>query len=63
VDYHDLADPSERERFPEIVRAIEVDKLILPLVTIDGEMKLEGRADYWPITSLIDEKLAKKQPE
>lgn len=57
VEYHDLVNDEERDSFPELVRIVEEKKASLPAVTIDGELKLIGRADFWPIANLIDERL------
>lgn len=52
-----MAQDEEREKFPDLARTIEEKKASLPVVTIDGELKLVGRADFWPIANLIDEQL------
>lgn len=57
MEYHDLAEDEERGKFQDLAKILEERKASLPVVTIDGQLKLVGRADFWPIANLIDEQI------
>ena len=56
VEYYDLADDLSRGKFPEIARIIEEQDLPVPLVAIDGVLKMAGGIDFWAIAELIEAK-------
>ncbi len=56
VEYYDLANDSNRAKFPEIVKTIEEDDLPVPLVAIDGVPRMAGGVDFWTIAEFIEAK-------
>lgn len=56
VDYFDLANSAVRERFPEVARMIDAKEVPVPVVAIDGEVKMAGAVDFWHIADIIDAK-------
>lgn len=49
-----LAVPEVRLQYANVVKAIEKDTLPLPLVAINGEVKMAGGVDYYSIVSAIE---------
>ncbi len=56
LEYHDLAVDSEREKFPEVVKVIETSNVPVPVVAIDGVLRMAGLVDFWSIVDLIEAK-------
>jgi disulfide oxidoreductase YuzD len=56
-----LAVPEARHRYANVVASIEKDNLPLPLVAINGEVKMAGGVDYLAIVSAIESHLADKE--
>jgi hypothetical protein len=63
VDYHDLALAEEREKYPQVLRAVEERNLRLPIVTIDGQIELERATSYWAIAGFVDRRLGRSKPK
>lgn len=49
--FYNLADPGVREQFPEILHKVENEGLYLPLLVINGEVKISG---YFDLRMLLD---------
>jgi disulfide oxidoreductase YuzD len=58
VEYFDLADPENQERFAEAVALAEDRDLLYPLVAINGRLRVAGSAHYYRILPLVEEILA-----
>lgn len=54
VEYLNLAQPAVRRRNPEIIARIEEQGLLLPLVAINGRLKLSGNMEYRAIVEAIE---------
>lgn len=57
VEYHDLADPEEREKAGDVIDAATKNRVPYPLVAINGEFRIAGGVDFWRISSIVDEML------
>jgi len=51
LNFYNLADPEVREKFPEILHKVEKEGLYLPLLMIEGEVKISG---YFDLRMLLD---------
>jgi disulfide oxidoreductase YuzD len=58
VSYVDLSDPTNQERFAELVGVVDERDLGYPLVAVNGEIRLVGSAHYYHILPLVEEALA-----
>jgi hypothetical protein len=54
TEFINLAVPEARQKYANVVAAIEKDNLPLPLVAIDGMVKMAGGVDYYSIVSAIE---------
>ncbi len=54
TEFLNLAVPDVRQQYANVVSAIEKDNLPLPLVAINGEVKMAGGVDYYSIVSAIE---------
>jgi hypothetical protein len=54
TEFINLAVPEARQKYANVVAAIEKDNLPLPLVAIDGTVKMAGGVDYYSIVSAIE---------
>ena len=54
TEFLNLAIPDVRQQYANVVRTIEKDTLPLPLVAINGEVKMAGGVDYYSIVSAIE---------
>lgn len=45
-----------------MIEAVEKHKLSLPLVAINGEVKMAGGVDYYAISSAVEKILAAQEP-
>ena len=55
VEYFDLADPENQERFAEVVALAEDRDLLYPLVAMNGRLRMAGSAHYYQILPLVEE--------
>ncbi len=53
LDYLDLAEPSISNSHPEIVERIKADNLSLPLLLINGKLRISGYFDIHLLQSVI----------
>ena len=51
-----------RQQYANVVTAIAKDNLPLPLVAINGEVKMAGGVDYYAILSAIESLIAASGP-
>lgn len=58
VEYVELADPDNRERYSELMALIAERDMALPLVTVNGQIQLAGSAHYYHVLPLVEEILA-----
>ena len=58
VNYVDLSDPANQERFAELMGLVEERDLGFPLVTVNGQIRLVGSAHYYHILPMIEEAMA-----
>jgi hypothetical protein len=54
TEFLNLAVPEVRRQYATVVHAIERDSLPLPLVAINGEVKMAGGVDYYAIVSAVE---------
>ena len=54
TEFLNLAVPEVRQQYANVVKAIAKDNLPLPLVAINGEVKMAGGVDYYSIVSAIE---------
>ncbi len=53
LDYLDLAQPSVANSHPEIVERIKADNMSLPLLLINGKLRISGHFDIYLLQSVI----------
>ena len=53
LDYLDLAEPSIANSHPEIVARIRADSMSLPLLLINGKLRISGHFDIHLLQSVI----------
>lgn len=58
TEFLNLAVPDVRQQYANVVSAVEKDNLPLPLVAINGEVKMAGGVDYYSIVSAIESLIA-----
>ncbi|RPJ37906.1 MAG: hypothetical protein EHM35_05740 [Planctomycetaceae bacterium] len=58
VNYVDLSDPDNQERFGELMGLVEERNLGFPLVTVNGQIRLVGTAHYYHILPMVEEAMA-----
>lgn len=56
-----LAETANREKYENVLEAIDRHRLPLPLVAVNGEVKMAGGVDYYAISAAV-EKLLVPQP-
>ena len=54
TEFLDLSLAENRQQYATVLEAIEQHNLPLPLVAIDGEVKMAGGVDYYAIVAAID---------
>lgn len=54
VHYNDLARPSVRQKYPEMVEKLRAGGLILPAVFLDEEAVSQGYVDYFSISKAVE---------
>jgi hypothetical protein len=54
TEFLNLANPDVSREYAKVVTAIAKDNLPLPLVAINGEVKMAGGVDYYSIVSAIE---------
>jgi hypothetical protein len=54
TEYLDLSVPENRQAYGQVVEAVDKFKLPLPLVAINGEVRLAGGVDYYAISQHLD---------
>ena len=54
MEYHDFASPTVRERHADTLESVKKRKSALPVVTIDGEIKMEGYVSFWDIVEALE---------
>jgi disulfide oxidoreductase YuzD len=55
VEYVDMHEPENRQRFPDLSSGIDERHLPFPLVAINGTVRLAGTAHYVQILPLVEE--------
>jgi disulfide oxidoreductase YuzD len=55
VEYVDMHEPANKQRFPDLSAAIEEQHLPFPLVAINGTVRLAGTAHYMQLFPLVEE--------
>ncbi len=58
TEFFNLAVPDIRQKYANVVSAIEKDHLPLPLVAINGDVRMAGGVDYYAIVSAIEALIA-----
>ncbi len=46
LEYFDLSDPEALCQHPEVVKRVEAEKLALPLLVLNGKVRLSGYFDF-----------------
>lgn len=54
VDLVDLADPTARDRNPDLVKLVEAMSIALPAVVIDGVVRLSGNLEFRAIAEAVE---------
>lgn len=54
VDFHNLAEPSAQAQFPQLLKQIEKERLYLPLLLIDGEVRINGHFDLRMLLDMVE---------
>jgi disulfide oxidoreductase YuzD len=57
LEYLDLAEPSTSRSYPEIVERIRTEHLALPLLLINGNLRISGYFDIYLLQSAIQVEL------
>ncbi len=57
VEYVDLADAEMQDRFSDLIAVAKDQSLPYPLVTINGQLRLAGSAQYYQVLPLVEEYL------
>jgi disulfide oxidoreductase YuzD len=58
VEYVDLTDAENQEKYAGVLELVEEQGLAYPLVAVDGRLRMAGSAHYYRILPLIEEVLA-----
>ena len=62
TDFVNLATPENREQYSSVVEAVKEHNLPLPIVAVNGEVKVAGGIDYYAISRAVDAVLGTAQP-
>lgn len=62
TEFVNLATAENRKQYAAVLDSVEKNKLRLPLVAIDGEVKMAGGVDYYAIASAVEKALAAPVP-
>lgn len=57
MEYYELSDPSLREKFADVVKAVEEHGLAYPLTAINGVFRFAGGVSYYAISRAVRETL------
>lgn len=57
IEYVDLTEPKNRERFSDLLAVAEDRNLPYPLVAVNGLLRSAGSAHYYRIVPLVEEVL------
>ena len=60
VEYIDMSEPKNQEKFSELLAVVEDRDLPYPLLAINGHLRAAGSAHYYRVLPLVEEVL---QPE
>jgi disulfide oxidoreductase YuzD len=58
VNYVDLSDPENQERYSDLMGLVAERDLGYPLVTLNGQIRLVGSAHYYHILPMVEEAMA-----
>ena len=58
VEYVDLTESENQEKYDGVVELVDQQNLAYPLVAVDGRLRIAGSAHYYRILPLIEEVLA-----
>jgi disulfide oxidoreductase YuzD len=54
IDFFDLQDPSIKQRFPQLVEKIKEESLYLPILLINGEVRISGYFDFRMLLDMVE---------
>lgn len=54
TEFVNLAHAENQQQYAAVIGAVKQHNLPLPLVAIDGEVRMAGGVDYYAITEAID---------
>lgn len=54
LHFVNLHHPGERERYPQVLRRVAEENMFLPLLEINGEVKINGYFDMRMLTDMIE---------
>lgn len=57
VEYYELSDPALREKYADVVKAVEEHGLAYPLTAINGVFRFAGGVSYYAILRAVQEAL------
>jgi disulfide oxidoreductase YuzD len=57
VEYVELADPENQDKFSEVLALVEERDLPYPLVAINGHLRAAGSAHYYRVLPFVEEAL------
>jgi len=57
VEYYELSDPALREKYSDVVQAVEEHGLAYPLTAINGVFRFAGGVSYYAILRAVQEAL------
>ena len=61
TEFVNLAQPDNRDRYSDVLDAVREHKLPLPIVAVNGEVKVAGGVDYYAISRAVDNLLGTAQ--
>jgi disulfide oxidoreductase YuzD len=55
VEYFDVSEPEIQAEYADLISQAKEHRLPYPLVSIDGQVRLAGGAEYYRIMPLVEE--------